>query len=48
MYTNKYILQVIKDKVQENKISSINDISTKKDEKRITSKFKLERAGRKK
>lgn len=39
---------VIKEKVQENKISSVNDISTKKNEKKIMSRFKLERAGRKK
>ncbi|XP_018402430.1 PREDICTED: unconventional prefoldin RPB5 interactor-like protein [Cyphomyrmex costatus] len=37
---------VIKEKVQESKTSPIN-VSTKKDEKRIVSKFKLERAGRK-
>ncbi|XP_071555284.1 uncharacterized protein Uri [Temnothorax nylanderi] len=39
---------VIQEKVQESKISPVNDVSVKKDEKRIVSRFKLERAGRKK
>ncbi|XP_072758735.1 uncharacterized protein Uri [Anoplolepis gracilipes] len=39
---------VIKEKVQENKISPVNNTSEKKDEKKIVSRFKLEQAGRKK
>lgn len=38
---------VIKEKVQESKASPVN-VTTKKNEKRTTSKFKLERAGKKK
>ncbi|XP_029677762.1 unconventional prefoldin RPB5 interactor-like protein [Formica exsecta] len=39
---------VIKEKVQENKISPVNNTLEKKNEKKIVSRFKLERAGRKK
>ncbi|XP_011871028.1 PREDICTED: RNA polymerase II subunit 5-mediating protein homolog [Vollenhovia emeryi] len=39
---------IIKEKVQERNISPANDVSIKKDEKRIASRFKLERAARRK
>ncbi|XP_070153672.1 unconventional prefoldin RPB5 interactor isoform X2 [Polyergus mexicanus] len=39
---------VIKEKVQENKISPMNNTLEKKNEKKIVSRFKLERAGKKK
>ncbi|KAG5333350.1 RMP protein, partial [Acromyrmex heyeri] len=45
-YVNYEYNSMIKERVQEHKASPVN-VSTEKDEKRIVSRFKLERAGRK-